>query len=452
MINIRCMAMTSNLEKIFFNWILLNPENFKYVHGYFFENENIKFIYDSIRNEYLSNINKDDVVPSKKEIINIVQLYDTKNTIETNFVKSLLKFEKDDIRDVFIKPKFEAWVKSNILLNGLLDSYEKIAGIDKTNLDEVDNIISFIKNNMENSTSVKLEKTDIGLDFDDLDAHDQLEEQNKITSGYKTFDTITHGGWDRKTLNMFMGAPGSGKSMTLQNIAVNAANVGYNVAYITLELSDKKSLKRIGAMRLEIDINEYAEKVKDKDFLKEKIKEINNRNNGGGIFEYKPGKLFVKEYPSGSATISDIEDYLKQVKEETKLDIDLLIIDYIQIMGTEKGIDRNMLYLKGEHLSVGLRAIAQKYNLACVTATQIAKEKYGANNIELNDMPESKAMADNADMVWAIILTPLMRAESKYHWKHVKLRDCDTDIERIGFEFNKKYLRLYNDFFIESTL
>ena len=241
-------------------------------------------------------------------------------------------------------------------------------------------------------------------------------------------------------------------SLTLQNLAVNGANAGYNVAYITLELSDKKALKRIGSMRLDIAINEYDETVKDKEFLKNRIREINEQNSGGAMFEIKPGKLFVKEYPSGSATISDIEDYVKQIKEEVKIDIDLLIVDYIQIMGTEKNVDRNMLYLKGEHLAVGLRAIAQRYNLACVTATQLAKDKYGANDIGLNDMPESKAMADTADNVWAIIQNPLMKAEGKYHWKHVKLRDCSTDYERIGMLINKETLRLHSDFYIESTL
>lgn len=241
-------------------------------------------------------------------------------------------------------------------------------------------------------------------------------------------------------------------SLTLQNLAVNGANAGYNVAYITLELSDKKAMKRVGSMRLEIPINDYTEIVKDKEYLKNRITEINKRNAGGEFFDENPGKLFIKEYPSGSATISDIESYVKQVKEEAGIEIDLLIVDYIQIMGTEKGVDRNMLYLKGEHLSVGLRAIAQKYNLVCLSATQLAKEKYGANDIQLNDMPESKAMADTADNVWAIIQNPLMKAEGKYHWKHVKLRDCASDYERIGFEFNKEYLRLHSDFFIESML
>jgi hypothetical protein len=243
----------------------------------------------------------------------------------------------------------------------------------------------------------------------------------------------------------------SHNSIWLQNFAVNAVDAGYNVAYITLELSDKKCLKRIGSMRLNIPIGDYTELAKDPEYIKQKIQDM-NKMKGDGIFEYKPGKLYIKEYPSGSATISDMEKYLKQIKEEVGLNIDLLVIDYIQIMGTEKGVDRNMLYLKGEHLAVGLRALAQKFNLACLTATQIAKEKYGANNIELNDIPESKAIADTADMVWAIILTPLMKMESKYHLKHAKLRDCSSDYERIGFDFNKKTLKVHSDYYIESTL
>jgi len=243
----------------------------------------------------------------------------------------------------------------------------------------------------------------------------------------------------------------SHNSLWMQNLAVNAVNAGYNVAYLTLELSDKKCLKRIGSMRLDIPIAQYTELAKDKEYMKARIQEITRRNSDS-VFESNPGKLFIKEYPSGSATISDVEKYIKQVKEEAGLTIDLLVIDYIQIMGCEKGVDRNMLYLKGEHLAVGLRAIAQKHNLALITATQIAKDKYGANDIQLNDMPESKAIADTADMVWAIILTPIMKLEGKYHLKHVKLRDCSTDYERIGFNFNKATLKITNDHYIETTL
>lgn len=240
-------------------------------------------------------------------------------------------------------------------------------------------------------------------------------------------------------------------SLTLQNLAVNFVNQGYNVAYISLELSEKKCMKRVGSMRLEIPIAKYNEFSKDKEYMKEKIRSVNSQNSDE-FFNTKPGKLFIKEYPSGSATISDLDKYLEQVREEAGIDIDCLLVDYIQIMGTEKGVDRNMLYLKGEHLSVGLRAIAQRRNLVSVTATQTDKNKYGVNSLGLGDIPESKAIADTADSVWAIILTPLMKLEGAYHWQHLKLRDCSTDIERIGFKFNKDYLKLYDDFFIQSTL
>lgn len=441
--------MTSNLEKIFMNWILKNPEQFKNVQGHFFENEDIKFVYNVIRNEYLSSTDK--IVPSNKEILNLVKLYDKTDQITTDFIKALLKFDKNEYRDEFIIPRFKAWVLSNSAISGLVDSYEKINNLNKTDLDQVEAIVSDIKGILDDSFNVQIDKGSIGLDFDDPESHNQELEMNKITSGFPCFDGITEGGLDRKTFNVLMGGPGSGKSLWLQNFAVNAVDAGYNVAYLTLELSDKKCMKRIGSMRLNIPIKEYTERAKDVEYMKQKIADM-NRMKGGGVFDYKPGKLFIKEYPSGSATISDVERYIKQVKEEAGIDIDLLVIDYIQIMGTEKGVDRNMLYLKGEHLAVGLRAIAQKYNLACLTATQIAKEKYGANDIQLNDMPESKAIADTADMVWGIILTPLMKIEGKYHLKHVKLRDCSTDYERIGFEFNKNTLKIHSDYYIESTL
>ncbi len=442
--------MTTETEKIFFNWILKNPEHFKNIKGFFFENEDIKFVYDCIRNEYLSSIDK--IVPKQKEIINLIKLYDKTDRIPVDFIKALLKIDFSDYRDEFIVPRFKAWALSNSALSGLIDSYEDIKGLDKTNIAQVEEAISKIRGNIDDSLNIQLDKGSIGLDFDDPESHDQELEINKITSGFTCFDTITEGGFDRKTFNVFMGSPGSGKSLTLQNLAVNGANAGYNVAYITLELSDKKCMKRIGSMRLEIPIKDYNELARDKEFIKERIAYI-NKSNGSEIFEsVKPGKLFIKEYPSGSATIGDIERYLKQVKEEAGLQIDLLIIDYIQIMGCEKGVDRNMLYLKGEHLSVGLRAIAQRWNLACITATQIAKGKYGANDMDLNDMPESKAIADTADSVWGIILTPIMKMEGKYHWKWLKLRDCATDYERIGFEFNKDYLKLHSDYYIESTL
>jgi KaiC/GvpD/RAD55 family RecA-like ATPase len=55
-----------------------------------------------------------------------------------------------------------------------------------------------------------------------------------------------------------MAQTNGGKSLWMQNFAVRSANMGHNVLYITLEMSERKVMKeRLGAMRLKIPINDY---------------------------------------------------------------------------------------------------------------------------------------------------------------------------------------------------
>lgn len=244
----------------------------------------------------------------------------------------------------------------------------------------------------------------------------------------------------------------SHNSCWAQNFCVNMADQGYNVLYITLELSEKKALKRMGSMRLGIPISQYSETAKDREFMKERIRECNSKCTAG-LFDKEPGKIWIKEYPSGFATINEIENSVKLIQEMTGKTIDFLAVDYIQIMRPIPSLQiDNMLYLKGKHLAEGLRSIASRYNLACLTMTQIAKEKYDANDIMLNDIPESKAIADTSDSVFAIIRTPIMKIESSYQLKQLKLRDSNCEYERIRFDMNKQTLKIHNDSFIENVL
>lgn len=437
-------SVDSNTEKIFFNFTILNPQYIRYVHGYFFKNEHIKFVYDSIRNDFMQSDKNLEYSLSQKEIISLVKMYDEKDFVERDFIKSLLKYNPDDYTDEFVMKRYEPWVRANSLLNGLMNSYESMRDINIIDLDTVEKALGDVRRNIDTALDISLKQGNIGLDFDDVDAHDQQLEVNKISSGFDSIDQILDGGFDRKTINFFMGAPGTGKSLTLNNLAVNMANEGYNVGFVTLELSEKKTLKRIGSMALEIPIYEYNERAKDRDYMKRKMAERDNRLSGG-LGRYKTGKLYIKEFPSGTATVSDIDAWCQQVEDETGNKLDALFVDYLQIMNTEGGVDRNMLYLKGEHLSVGLRAITQKRNLVGFSATQTDKNKYGANTYNLNDIPESKAIADTADTVWGIVLTPVMKAQKIYQWQPLKLRDSSTDIERVEFDFNPEYLRLVND-------
>jgi replicative DNA helicase len=238
----------------------------------------------------------------------------------------------------------------------------------------------------------------------------------------------------------------SHNSMWLHNISVNAANAGSNVLMITLEMANQKVMKRIGSMRLKININEYDDKSKDSVFMKQRINNLKSQSTVGDIFDSQPGKIFVKKYNTSDCTITDIDNYINKFEEVKRLKVDMVLIDYINIMSIEKGsADGSMLYLKGKHLAEGLRRIADKYKVAVITATQVDKAVWGASDIKLADIPESKAIADTADSVWGIIRNSEMKRNNIYRLKILKLRDGEHKEEQVRFDFNTKFLTMEND-------
>jgi hypothetical protein len=239
----------------------------------------------------------------------------------------------------------------------------------------------------------------------------------------------------------------SHNSMWLQNLGSKLSDMGNNVVYVTLEMAAKKCTKRMGSQRLKIPISDYDNVAKDEIFIKNKINEMKNMAPSNSLFENaKTGKLYVKKYPTSDCSVTDLETYIKRYQETTRKKVDVMLIDYINLMSIEKGHDLNtMLYLKGKHLAEGLRRIADKYDVCIITATQTDKSVWGASDINLDDIPESKAIAESADSVWGIIRNSQMKKENKYRLKILKLRDGEHHEEQIQFDFNTKYLTMEND-------
>src|SRR3954465_3737786 len=69
-----------------------------------------------------------------------------------------------------------------------------------------------------------------------------------VSTGWATLDDKLFGGVVRGELNIFAGCPGSGKSLFLQNLAVNWSLAGYVVAYLSLELHEDPVALRFDAM------------------------------------------------------------------------------------------------------------------------------------------------------------------------------------------------------------
>lgn len=443
--------MTSSLEKIFFNFILINKKYFEIVLPYFFRNPDIQFVYGVLRNYMLKN--SDVQIPTNRQILDMITLEDKEGTITKEILKSILTNNlKDYDEKNFVEPKFNTWILTNRIKTGTVDiidvtrNFDNISEFEKA-VEAADRIRSMVE---EMSSTNFINDDDLGSDFDDAELHIQDSSRFKVSSGFETIDHMLGGGWDIQTLNVIMGMTNAGKSVWMQNFAVKSADLGYNVLYITLEMSERKVIKRLGSIRLKIPINDYDKQSKDTEFIKKRIASLGALKEGSDLFQKSVGKIFTKFWAAGTATIVDFDNYIQKLQQKRGIKIDLIVVDYISLIASPKGAN-DSLYTKGKHLAEGLRALGAKYKCPVITAVQVAKDAWNSSDITLESVPESKAIAECADSFFAIIRTQEMQRLNLYRFKLLKQRDGDFLRSQIKVNLNPTFLTLENDQFIDSV-
>lgn len=442
--------MTPQLEKVFFNYILKNKKYFDIVKPYFFRNSEIQFVYGIIRQYMIKG--SDIQVPTARQIWDMTSLEDKDGTITKEILKSILQVDlKEYDEKNFIEPKFNAWVLSNRLKTGTVDIIDETRNLDQiADFDKAIEAANKIKSIVDEMSSTNfVQDDDLGSDFDEPEHHVQDSSKFKVKCGFETIDHMLGGGWDVQTLNVIMAQTNGGKSLWMQNFAVKAADMGYNVLYITLEMSERKVIKRLGSMRLRVPINDYDQLSKDTDMIKKRIASL-SKSDGGDIFEKKVGKIITKFWAAGTATVNDFDNYIQKLKEKRDIKVDLVIIDYITLVAPIKGLGGDNLYTKGKHLAEGLRALGAKYKCPVITGVQVAKDAWNSSDITLESVPESKAIAETADTFFAIIRTEDMKRQNLYRFKLLKQRDGDFLKSQIRLNLNPTYLTLENDQFIDQ--
>jgi hypothetical protein len=205
-------------------------------------------------------------------------------------------------------------------------------------------------------------------------------------------------------------------------------------------------------MRLKIPINDYDQVSKNTEVIKKKIDALKSSATGinNDIFDSKIGKILIKFWAAGTATISDIDNFCQKLREKKNFKPKMIIVDYITLVAPQKGLAGDNLYLKGKHLAEGLRAIGAKYDCPVITGIQVSKDAWNSADITLDQVPESKAIAETADTFFAIIRTEEMKRQNYYRFKLLKQRDGDFLKAQLRLNLNTKYLSLENDVFVDS--
>jgi len=207
----------------------------------------------------------------------------------------------------------------------------------------------------------------------------------------------------------------SHNSIWLANDASHFFRQGKNVAVISAEMSEKKFMKRIGANILDEHIDGYEKLANDTNKLQSKIQYVMDDPM------MPPGDLHVKQMPA--PTVPEVEMYLKEYEDKTGVNLDVIVVDYINILTNYRNPNSENTYLKVKQIAEDLRSMAIRNDWIIITATQITRGAWNSSNVTMGDIAESAGLAHTADTIFAIIQDNDMLQNNEYWLKILKIRD-----------------------------
>jgi len=317
--------------------------------------------------------------------------------------------------------EFEAFTRRQELERAILKSADLL---EKGNFDPVEKLI-------KDAVQISLTK-DLGTDyFDDPRARLMALKNNngQNSTGWPALDRLLYGGFNRGELQIFAGGSGSGKSLFMQNLAVNWAQAGLNGCYLTLELSEGLCSMRIDSMMTNTSSKEI---FKDIDTVEMKVK----------MMQKKSGGLQIKYMPAQS-TVNDIRAYLKELQVKTGKKVDFLCVDYLDlIMPVSAKVSPNDLFVKDKYVSEELRNLAKELNVLFVTASQLNRAAVEEIEFDHSHISGGISKINTADNVFGIFTSRAMRERGRYQIQLMKTRSSAGVGQKVDLEFDLESLRI----------
>jgi hypothetical protein len=235
---------------------------------------------------------------------------------------------------------------------------------------------------------------DMGTDyFADPRARLMLLKSNngQNSTGWPALDRLLYGGFNRGELQIFAGGSGSGKSLFMQNLAVNWVERGLNGVYITLELSEG-----LCAMRIDGMLTNTAQKeiFRDLDTVEMKVRMTGK----------KSGKMRIKYMPAQ--------------------------------------VSPNDLFVKDKYVSEELRNLAKELNILFVTASQLNRAAVEEIEFDHSHISGGISKINTADNVFGIFTSRAMRERGRYQLQLMKTRSSSGVGQKVELEFDIECLRI----------
>jgi len=399
---------TVDMQRLFLEMMLQDAQSYTRVQN-IFNPENFDRSLQSSAAFIKEHCDKHNTMPDMKQV-----------TAVTGVKLTPLEEAKDGHFDWFLE-EFEGFTRRQELERAILKSADLL---EKGDYDPVEKLV-------KEAVQISLTK-DMGTDyFDDPKARLMAikSSNGQVSTGWPMLDRLLYGGFNRGELQIWAGGSGSGKSLFMQNLAVNWAMQGMNGCYLTLELSEGLCAMRMDSMMTNTSSKEI---FKDIDNVEMKVK----------LAGKKAGHLRIK-YMAAQSTVNDIRAYMKELEIQTGSKPDFLCVDYLDLlMPVSAKVSPNDLFVKDKYVSEELRNLAKELDIIFVTASQLNRSAVEEVEFDHSHIAGGLSKINTADNVFGIFTSRAMRERGRYQIQLMKTRSSSGVGQKVDLEFNIETLRI----------
>ena len=206
-----------------------------------------------------------------------------------------------------------------------------------------------------------------------------------VTTGFKDLNDITNG-LQNSDLIIIAGRPAMGKTAFSLNVAMNASYKDQkSVAFFSLEMSSHQLVQRLLSAQAGIDSN----KLRSGRFSQQDWQNLSAA--AGALSDMN---FYIDDTPA--ITVLELRAKCRRLKREHGLD--LVFVDYLQLMGANKGDNREQQI---SEISRSLKALAKELNIPVIALSQLNRsvEQRQDKRPLVSDLRESGAIEQDADII-----------------------------------------------------
>lgn len=207
-----------------------------------------------------------------------------------------------------------------------------------------------------------------------------------LPTGFRDLDEMM-GGLQRSDLLIFAGRPGMGKTSFLLSVALNAAKFGARILIFTMEMGADQIVQRLISMETGINTQKLRlGQLSPHDWTR---------------FVQATGRMTnLNIFIDDSAAMTPLQLRTKCRRLQHEYGLDLVIVDYIQLMSAGGGYENNRVQ-EISYISRSLKELARELNVPLFTAAQLSRavEQRQDKRPQLSDLRESGSLEQDADIV-----------------------------------------------------